>query len=174
MTGVAAMSAFLLLAGPHAERTGLEAWSISFLGFGGVVVGCRIAFARLPDRVPPMRLAGAALGLVAAGLATMALIPGLLGLVGGTVVTGVGVAFLTPAIFAAIFGRVPAAERGSAAGTATLFIDLGFAGGPFLAGFVAASAGIQAAFAIAGLIAAVGAAGALVGSRMARPRPATA
>jgi MFS family permease len=171
LTGVAAMSAFLLLVGPHAERTGLDAWSVSFLLFGAVVIVCRIAFARLPDRVPPMRLAGAALALVAAGLVTTAVVPGLSGLLAGTAVLGVGVAFLTPAIFSAVFSRIPAGERGAAAGTASVFIDLGFAGGPFLAGYVAASFGVPAAFVAAGLVAFVGAVGASLASGSVRPQP---
>jgi MFS family permease len=172
MTGVAAMSAFLLLVGPHAEHAGLDAWSVSFLAFGGVVIACRVVFARLPDRVAPMPLAGAALGLVAIGLGSLAVVPGIAGLLAGTVILGVGVAFLTPAVFAAVFGRVSAAERGSAAGTTTLFIDLGFAGGPFLAGYVAASLGLSAAFAAAGAIALAGAVGALLGPRLMRRHPA--
>jgi MFS family permease len=65
----------------------------------------------------------------------------------GAAVLGLGVAFLTPAIFAAIFGVVPSHERGAAAGTATVFIDLGFGGGPLLLGLIAAAAGIPVAFA---------------------------
>jgi MFS family permease len=168
MTGVSAMAAFLLLVGPHAERTGLETWSVSFLVFGSIVIGCRVLFARLPDRVPPMRLAGLALLLVSAGAATVALGPGISGLLTGTAVLATGVAFLTPAIFAAIFGRVPGGERGTAAGTATVFIDLGFAAGPVLAGTVAASAGLPAAFVAAGLVALVGVAATLVGPRLDR------
>ena len=167
-TGVAAMSAYLLLAGPHAERMGLEAWSVTFLVFGGVVVAFRIAFARLPDRVPPMRLGSLALAMVAVGLGALALAPGLGGLLTGTVVLAGGVAFMTPAFFAATFARVEPAERGAAAGTGTLFIDLGFSGGPFVAGMVAAAAGPPSAFAVAGAIALAGALGALVVPRLAR------
>jgi MFS family permease len=174
MVGVAAMSAFLLLVGPHAEEAGLDAWSVSFLAFGGVVIVCRVLFARLPDRVSPMPLAGAALGLVAIGLGSLAVVPGITGLLAGTAVLGVGVALMTPAVFAAVFGRVPASERGSAAGTTTLFIDLGFAGGPFLAGYVAASLGLAAAFAVAGAIALSGAVAALVGPGLIRRHPVTA
>lgn len=174
MTGVAAMAAFLLLVGPHAERTGLETWSISFLLFGGVVIGCRIAFARLPDRVPPMRLAGCALVLVATGTASSAMAPGVPGLLVGTALLAAGVAFLTPAVFAAVFSRVPAPERGAAAGTTTVFIDLGFSAGPLIAGSVAATAGLAAAFALAALVALFGAATALVGPRLARRAQARA
>ena len=167
-TGVAAMSAYLLLAGPHAERMGLEAWSVTFLVFGVVVVGFRIVFARLPDRVPPMRLGSLALAMVAVGLGVLTLAAGLGGLLTGTVLLAGGVAFMTPAFFAATFARVEPAERGVAAGTGTLFIDLGFSGGPFVAGMVAAAAGAPSTFAIAGAIALAGAFGALVVPRLAR------
>jgi len=157
-TGVAAMSGFLLLVGPHAERIGVDAWSLTFLVFGGVVVGLRVVFARLPDRVPPMRLAAAALVMTGIGLVVVASVPGLAGLLAGTVALAAGVAFMTPALFAATFARVAPAERGSAAGTGTLFIDLGFSGGPLMVGFVAASLGVPAAFGLAAAIALVGAA----------------
>jgi MFS family permease len=166
--GVGAMAAFMLLAGPRAEGIGLDGWSLTFLLFGGVVVGCRIAFARLPDRVPPMRLGAAALALAAGGLAVTAAVPGVAALLVGTAVLGAGVAFMTPALFAATFNVVPPEERGAAAGTATFFIDLGFGGGPLIAGMVAASAGIPAAFAVAASIAAAGAIGTLLGPRMGR------
>jgi MFS family permease len=174
MTGVAAMSVFLLMVGPHAEASGLDAWSVSFLAFGSVVIACRIVFARLPDRVPPMSLAGVALGLVAVGLATVALAPGMVGLLAGTAILGVGVAFMTPAVFAAVFSRVPAMERGSAAGTTSLFIDLGFTGGPLLAGSIAATAGVAAAFAFGALVALAGAGTTLVTTRERRSAATTA
>jgi MFS family permease len=167
-TGVAAMAGFLLLAGPHAEANGLDAWSMTFLLFGAIVVGLRLAFARLPDRVPPMRLAAIALAGCATGLMTMAVWPGIAGLLAGTALLAGGVAFMTPALFAAVFARVAPAERGSASGTATLFIDLGFGGGPLVVGFVAAGAGVPAAFAVGGAIALAGALGTAVAPRFGR------
>jgi MFS family permease len=167
-TGVAAMAGFLLLAGPHAEANGLDAWSLTFLLFGAIVVGLRLAFARLPDRVPPMRLAAIALAGCATGLTTMAAWPGIAGLLAGTALLAGGVAFMTPALFAAVFARVAPAERGSASGTATLFIDLGFGGGPLVVGFVAAGAGVPAAFAVGGAIALAGALGTAVAPRFGR------
>jgi MFS family permease len=154
--GVAAMSGFFVLAGRHAERQGLDAWSLTFLLFGGLVVGLRVVFAKLPDRVPPLRLGSAALACSALGLAVTALVPGIEGLVVGTVGLAIGIAFMTPALFAAIFGRVIAAERGAAAGTATLFIDLGFTGGPFLIGLISGQLGFTVAFGAAALIALAG------------------
>lgn len=167
-TGVAAMSGYLLLAGPHAEASGLDAWSLTFLLFGTIVVGLRLGFARLPDRVPPMRLAALALALCATGLVTVAVWHGIAGLLAGTALLAGGVAFMTPALFAATFARVAPAERGSASGTATLFIDLGFGGGPLVVGFVAAGAGVPVAFAVAGAIALAGAVGTTFGPRLVR------
>jgi predicted MFS family arabinose efflux permease len=156
-TGVAAMAGFLLLAGPYAERLGLDAWSVTFLVFGGTVVLLRVTLARLPDRVPPLRLGAAALGMCATGLALVAAWPGFAGLMTGTIILASGVAFMTPALFAATFARVVPGERGAAAGTATLFIDLGFAGGPLLVGYAAASAGTPFALGVGAGIALVGA-----------------
>ncbi|MGQ0607817.1 MAG: MFS transporter [Chloroflexota bacterium] len=167
-TGVAAMSGFFLLAGPHAERMGLEAWSLTFLVFGGVVVGCRIAFAWLPDRVPPMMLGAAALAMCAIGLTVTALSSGIGGLLVGITLLAIGVAFMTPALFAATFARVAPSERGAASGTTTLFIDLGFGGGPLVIGLVAAAGGIPVAFGVGAAIALAGAAGALVVPRLTR------
>ena len=62
---------------------------------------------------------------------------------------------LTPAIFAAIFMIVPGHERGAAAGTATIFIDLGFGGGALLLGWIASAGGIPLAFLAAAALTAV-------------------
>src|SRR3954466_10918001 len=145
-TGVAAGSGFLAFASLHASNLGLDLWSAVLGLFGGVVVGGRILFARLPDRMPPRRLAAAALAVSAVGLAIVGAVPAAWGLFLGAIALGVGTAFLTPAVFAAIFRRVPAAQYGSAAGTASVFIDLGFSAGPILVGFVAAASSIPAAF----------------------------
>jgi MFS family permease len=163
--GVATMSGFLLLGGTHAADLGLETWSLVLLAFGGTVVGCRLAFARLPDRVPPLRLAGVVLVGCAAGSALCAASADLATLFAGTIVLGVGVAFLTPAVFAAIFAVVEPAERGSAAGTASAFIDLAFGLGPIGLGAVASGGGPSAAFAVGAIVSLAGAA-----SVAARPR----
>jgi MFS family permease len=155
-TGVAASAGFLAFVGLHAKEVGVEAWSAFPLIYGAVVIGCRVIFARVPDRLPPLRLAAASLCVSTVGLATLAAVPNLAGLLAGAAILAVGMAFLTPAIFAAIFGMVGPHERGAAAGTATIFIDLGFGGGPMLLGFVAEGAGIPAVFAVAAAVTAAG------------------
>lgn len=169
LCGVTAMSGFLLMAGPHAERLGLDAWSLTFLLFGGVVVVSRIALARLPDRTGPLRVVVAALGLCAAGAILAAVAPGVGELLVGSAVLAVGMALLTPAVFAAIFRVTAGAERGAAAGTASIFIDLGFAGGPLVLGYVAAATDIPTAFAAAGTFALAGAIGTMVAMNLRRP-----
>lgn len=157
--GTAAMGGFLGFVALHAPAVGLDAAGPVLLLFGLVVVGCRIVFARLPDRVPPFRLAAAALALAAIGMLVVSLIPSVAGLLVGAALLAGGMAFLTPAIFAATLARVPAAERGSAMATVSVFIDLAFGAGPIVVGAVAGAASISAGFAATAGIAAVAAAG---------------
>lgn len=65
--GVAAMSGFLAFAVLHARNLGIERWSGVLLLFGGTIVVCRAAFATLPDRTGPARLAGVALAVSVSG-----------------------------------------------------------------------------------------------------------
>jgi len=157
-TGVAGTTGFLALIGLHATEINFPAWSVVPLIYGAIVVTCRIVFARVPDRLPPLKLAAASLALCAVGLVILGAAPSPPGMLSGTVVLALGVAFLTPAIFAAVFGSVPPHERGAAAGTTTIFIDLGFGGGPLLLGLAAARGGIPVAFMVAAALTAAGAA----------------
>ncbi len=100
-----------------------------------------------------------ALGLAALGMGVAAALVSVTGLLVGAAILGVGIAFLTPAVFAATLARVPAAERGSATATVSIFIDLAFGVGPVLVGFVAGLASIAAGFAAVGALAGVAAVG---------------
>ena len=164
---VAAMSGFLAFAVLHARSLGIERWSGVLLLFGGTVVVCRLAFARLPDRVGGARLATAALAVTAVGLVGAGMWRDAAGLLVATLVLAVGVAFVTPAVFAAVFSVVPASERGSAAATTSVFIDLGLGGGPMLTGALASAWTIPTAFV---WVAALPLAGSLL-LLTARPRP---
>jgi predicted MFS family arabinose efflux permease len=63
----------------------------------------------------------------------------------------------TPAFFSAIFATASPPERGAAAGTASVFIDLGLGFGPICLGLVARSGGIPAALLAGAGIAVLGA-----------------
>lgn len=157
-TGVAAMVGFLAFVAIYGRDDLRMAGSgpVLFV-FGIVVVGCRILFAKLPDRVPPYRLASGALALIAVGMVVAGLVTTVAGLFAGAAVMAVGVAFVTPAFFAAIARRVDPAERGAAFGTVSIFLDLAFGGGPVLLGLIVDAASIPTAFLIGALVPAVGA-----------------
>jgi predicted MFS family arabinose efflux permease len=159
-SGLVAMAGFLAFVTIHAtENLRLDGASGVLFLFGMTVVVSRVVLARLPDRVQPFRLGAVALTLNAAGLLVIVGLGSVAGLAIGALVLGVGVALTTPAFFAAVFARVDPAERGSASGTASLFIDLAFGVGPMLLGVVAGLGGIPAAFVVAATITALGAVG---------------
>jgi predicted MFS family arabinose efflux permease len=164
--GLIGMSGFLAFVAIHAtENLGMASASGVLFLFGIVVVATRVVFAKLPDRVAPFRLGAVALGLSAIGLVVAAVVGTVPGLYAGAAILAVGVAFTTPAFFAATFARVEPTQRGTASGTASLFIDLAFGGGPLVLGIVAEAAGIPAAFAVAAGVAAVGALGTAILAR---------
>ena len=137
----------LSLAALHATDVGLDDPSLPLLVYGATVVLGRVAFARVPDRLPPLALGAVALAAIASGLLIMAGWTTPVGLLAGTVLTGVGITFTTPAFFSAIFATARPAERGAASGTASLCMDVGLGLGPIGLGLVAQSAGIPVALA---------------------------
>ncbi|MFF2274061.1 MFS transporter [Agromyces sp. NPDC058136] len=153
LTSLVAMGGFLAFASLHSIRVGLENASLALFVYGGVVVVCRIAFAKVPDRVPSLALGAAALVTIGLGLAIAATWSTPAGLVIGAGVTAVGVAFSTPAFFAAIFATASPSQRGVASGTASAAIDLGLGIGPIILGVVADAAGIPWAFGVGAAIA---------------------
>jgi predicted MFS family arabinose efflux permease len=163
--GVAAMAGFFAFVALYAQDIGMGGARYVLLAFGLTVVIVRIAFATLPDRVAPLRLGASALALTGIGLLIAGIVPEPIGLFAAAVVMAVGVAFLTPAVFSFLFARISATERGSAMGTASLFLDLAFGGGPMMLGLVAAAAGIPAAFAAGAAIALIGAMGTAAAAR---------
>ena len=156
-TSLAAISGFLAFASLRSEEVGLSNTSLALLIYGLVVVVCRIAFARVPDRLPSLPLGAASLAAIALGLVLIATWHQPAGLMTGVVVMAVGVSFSTPAFFAAIFATATPSERGAASGTASAFIDLGLGFGPIALGLVAESRGIPWAFGVGAGIALLGA-----------------
>ncbi len=155
---LAAISGFLAFAALWSEDVGMDNTSIALVVYGAVVVFCRVAFARVPDRLPSLPLAAGSLVAIAAGLAVLTGWRSPAGLLVGVVVMAVGVTFSTPAFFAAIFATASPAERGAAAGTASAFIDLGLGFGPIVLGLVAREQDLSWAFGLGCAIALAGAA----------------
>jgi MFS family permease len=152
-----AVSGFLAFAALHAEEIGMGDTSLALFVYGCVVVGCRIAFARVPDRLPSLPLAVGSLLGQASGLLLIAAWSSPASLLAGAVVMAVGVTFATPAFFAAIFATARPSERGAAAGTASMFIDLGLGFGPMVLGLVARAQGLSWAFVVGAVAALLGA-----------------
>lgn len=168
IASLAAIGGFLAFASLYATRVGLSPTSMALLVYGGVVVVCRVAFARVPDRLPSLPLGAASLGVIGAGLALVALWQSPVGLLIGVAVMAIGVTFSTPAFFAAIFSTATPSQRGAASGTASAAIDLGLGLGPIALGFLAGPFGITWAFGAAAAIAFAGGVWTLMLSRRTR------
>jgi len=159
MTGVWGMGGYFTLMPPYAVGPlGLDGARLFLLAFGATVIVSRLIGAKLPDRIGARRLSGTALLVTALGLSVMGFLPTVSGLLGGTLLLGLGVAFTTPALASLTVSRAPASERGAALGTFSLFIDLAFGVGPIAMGAVAAVSTTPVAFLSAAAVALIGAA----------------
>jgi predicted MFS family arabinose efflux permease len=163
---VLAMGGFLAFAALRADTVGLATTSLPLFAYGSIVVIGRVAFAKIPDRLPSLPLGAAALAVIAAGLAVTAVWGTGAGLITGTALLALGVTFSTPAFFSAVFATAAPEERGAASGTVSAALDLGLGGGPILLGLLAENAGLPWTFAVA---AAVALAGSLWTLSLARP-----
>ena len=163
---VLAMGGFLAFAALRADTVGLATTSLPLFAYGSIVVIGRIAFAKIPDRLPSLPLGAAALAVIAAGLTVTAVWGTGAGLITGAALLALGVTFSTPAFFSAVFATAAPEERGAASGTVSAFLDLGLGGGPILLGLLAENAGLPWTFAAA---AAVALAGSLWTLSLARP-----
>ncbi|HEU5240847.1 MAG TPA: MFS transporter [Ornithinibacter sp.] len=156
LTSVVAMGGFLAFASLHAEDVGLARTSLPLAVYGVVVVVCRVAFAKVPDRLPALPLGAAALVAIAAGMALAAAWASPVGFLLGAALMGLGVSFSTPAFFSAVFATARPSERGAASGTASACIDLGLGGGSVALGLLAQSHGIPWGFGVAAGVALAG------------------
>jgi predicted MFS family arabinose efflux permease len=164
---VVAMGAFFAFGSLQADAVGLVPISTPLFVYGLVVVAGRLSLARFLDRFPALLLGAVALAIIAGGLMIMALWSTPIGMALGAAVFGLGVTLSTPAFFSAIFATAQPHERGAASGTASVFLDLGIAGGPMLLGIAAQSYGIPVAFGLAAAVVAAGCAWIIALSRAA-------
>jgi MFS family permease len=154
-TAMAGYFAFLPL---QALALGDDGARVHLAVFAGVVVLLRLLGARLPDRLGARRLSTGAMVVAAVGLALIAAWGASLGLLVGSAVFALGVAFTFPALSTLAVSGVPANERGAVIGTFSAFLDLGFGVGPIAFGAAAALGGYPTAFLAGAVIAAAGAA----------------
>ncbi len=165
------MAGFLAFVPLHAEALGLDGAGPALAVYGGIVFAIRLGGARLPDRIGPARLSAFALGVIAAGLLLLGVLPGFGGLIAGTAVFAVGIGLSVPAIMSLAIARAPVADRGSVVGTTSVFLDLSFGLAPVVLAPIAAVSGYPAIFVLSSVAAAAGAL--LVGLRRMLPLSAT-
>lgn len=155
LLGLFGMAGFLTFLPLYAPEVGLPGAGLPLTAYGLVVIGLRVVGARWPDRFGAARLSGAALAVSAVGLAVMGLITTPFGVVGGTLIFASGVAFTMPALLSLAVSRVPASERGTVVGTATVFLDLVFGVAPVTLGLIADRTGYGPTFVASALLAAL-------------------
>ncbi|WP_165555820.1 MFS transporter [Kribbella pittospori] len=150
------MAGFLAFVPLYALDLGLPSAGFLLGGFAGIVVLIRSVGARIPDRLGAGRSVRISLLCATIGLLVMGGWRTVPGLVGGTVLLGVGVALGTPAIMMLALQRAPAAEHGAMMGTVSMSIDLAAGLGPASFGLVAAASGRGTGFLAAALLAGAG------------------
>lgn len=157
LTGAWGMAGFFAFVALVASDLGMDGAGAPLALYALIVIVLRIVFASLPDRMGAARLSGMALAVTAVGLAVIGVAPGALGLLAGTAVFAVGIAFMFPALIALAVSRVGEADRGSVVGTTSVFLDLSFGLSPALLGLVVDAVGFDAAFLVSAVVAAFGA-----------------
>jgi MFS family permease len=168
LASIFGMAGFLAFVPLYALDLGLRGSRLVLLVFAGVVVGIRGVGASIPDRLGVARATRLALALSAVGLTVAGAWRSPTGLMAGAVLLGVGVALLTPSVFALAVERVPPEERGSVIGTTSAFLDVALGVGPAILGFVAAGLGRPATF-FAGAVAAAAGLVFVVATRLGHP-----
>jgi predicted MFS family arabinose efflux permease len=156
LASIVGMAGFLAFVPLHALDVGLRGSGPILVLFAGIVVAIRSVGARLPDVLGPGTAIRAALTMSLVGLSVLGLWHRPVGLAVGTTLLAVGIALLTPSVFALAVSTVPAEERGQVIATTSAFIDVAFGVGPVTMGLVAASMGRPAVFLTGALIAGAG------------------
>jgi MFS family permease len=156
LSGAWGMAGFLAFVPLHASDVGMSGAGAPLALYALIVVGLRIVFVKLPDQVGAARLSGAALAVEAVGLVLIGLLASPAGLLIGSVVFALGIAFMFPALVSLAISRVDDMERGRVVGTTSAFLDLAFGFAPALLGAMAGQTGYAATFVVSGVIAAVG------------------
>jgi predicted MFS family arabinose efflux permease len=170
LAGLLGAAGFLAFAALHARGIGMDGAAWVLFGYGAMVIGCRLLFARLADRFPAPALSSWALVWCSAGLATVGVVRTSVGLFVGAALVAFGITFLTPAFYREMMAALPPAQHGAAAATFSIAVDLGLGGGPIAFGLIAELGGIPAAFTAAAVGALVAAA---LTARRAAPRRGT-
>ncbi|MDQ4148843.1 MAG: MFS transporter [Actinomycetota bacterium] len=151
--GFGGFSSFIPL---YALDIGLAGSGHLFAIYSGIILIVRSFGARIPDKVGVAKMATASLVLSFAGLVFLGTFKTPSGLIAGTAQFALGQSLAFPALLSLVVNRVGAAERASAIGTFTAFLDLSFGLGPVVLGVIAHRFGYPAVFLASSLVAGAG------------------
>jgi MFS family permease len=145
LIGFAGFTTFVPL---YVDDVGAGSSGAVFSTFAVIVLAVRVVGARIPDRAGPVRVASAALSLLALGLGALSLLRSAAGLFGGTALFALGTSLLYPSLMRLVVDATPTDERSSAVATFSIFFDLSQGLGAPALGVVVALADEPAAFAV--------------------------
>jgi MFS family permease len=180
IVGLVALMSFLVL---HLDQEGIAGGGFVFTTYAAALVLARLLGGQVIDRAGPVPTLLGSTVLQALGLVLIAFAGNEPLVFAGAVVSGLGVAYVFPALAVIVSRRADPKQMGSAMGTFTAFFDIGVALGSPVAGVVAAAGGYPAAFIVgavgalfAGMVVvrvprAVGEAQLAPGDRLDRPAP---
>jgi MFS family permease len=153
VVGYVGFAAFVPL---YVATLGLADAGPVFAMYAAIVLTVRIAGARIPDRLGPVRGATGALAAIAAGMATVGLWATPVGLYAGTALLAAGMSLLFPALMPLVVDGAPVAERATAVATFTMFFDIAQGIGAVVLGTVVSLTDYGPAFVVAGGLALTG------------------
>jgi MFS family permease len=173
LLGLWGMAGFFAFVPLYAKEIGMTGAAAPLALYAILVIVLRLAFAKLPDQVGAARLSGFALVVATFGLLILGLVRSPLGLLAGSAVFALGMAFVMPALLTLAVSRVDETERGAVVGTTSVFVDLSFGLSPAFLGAVAGVAGYDGAFLASAAVVGFGAL-LLAARRQSLARPLTA
>jgi len=143
---------------PFAYQRGIAHVGWYFAVYSAIAVAVRLLGGRLMDRVGVERIVPPSLGLLAFGIALLALTGRGGALLGAAVLGGLGHAYTYPALSALVIAHTPPAAFGRSSTIYTSLFDFAAMVAPYLLGLVATRWGYGPMFVVAGLAGALGAA----------------
>ena len=170
-SGIAAFAVFMAFVPEYSRAIGLAGAGALFFTYSLVSIALRLVGAKLPERLGEHRTVSIALVGLSAGMLLIAAVAEPWALWGGTVLVGVGMAFLYPSLMANVVNRVDDQARASALSSLTLFFEAGTIVGGVVLGAVGEIFSKRAGFLGGAIVALVGLA-LLCGSSSRRLPPA--
>lgn len=157
LLGLVGFTGFVAFVPVYVDDIGVRDAGPYFFVYGILVLVIRIFGAKVPDRLGAVRTSSIALSSIALGIGTVGAVPSASGLWIGTILLGIGMSLLFPALFILAVNNAPAEERSHAVGTFSLFFDLSQGlGAPALGIIVTLTGSERPAFFAAGAIALFG------------------